>query len=466
MTPFRDPLAAPPIPLVVAACFALVWGLRAGSADALALSTALTALLVGAFAWSRAGARSVRARRELAPRAYEDERIEVRFSVEGTGALPLVGLEVADVFPADRAPEKRAVVFPALPPRSRVTARYHADCDARRGAYVVGPVSIIAQDPLGLFRARETLDGTARLLVYPRVLSLPRVPLAAGGVRFDAGIAIGGQPGAGIEFLGTREYRPGDPLRAIHWKSTARLGVPIVTEWEETAAADTAIFLDLSRLSLRGMGRVSTLDISIRIAASVAAHAGRAPNRVRLHARGARPLDIPAGSGDHHLARVLETLALVKADGETPFTTVLRETAPLLSRGSTAVAIFAAPEPDLGVYADVLALYRARGVHLLAVLLDAATFVKIFDEQVAIERAAHGLVAEAAALAAHGAAVVTVARGDDIAKRFERWMTLEAGGVDALLEEERAEEAALEAGRAARRGAAPVPETRKHRRGS
>jgi len=416
------------IPIGVTALAALLWGWRAGSTDAVALGIALVTLVATALHWARAGAASVSAARALAPRAYEDERIEVRFVVESTSPLPLVGLEVSDHFPADRESEKRAVVFPALPPRSHMPARYEAACDARRGLYAVGPLSIVAADPLGLFRARRSLSETVdKILVFPHVAEIARLPLAAGGVRYDAGAALGGLPGAGVEFLGTREHRYGDPLRAVHWPSTARLGRLIVKELEETAAADTAIFLDLARLSIRGIGRVTTLEVSVRVAASVATFACRGPNRVRLHARGKAPVYVPPGHGSAHLALLLETLALVRPDGETPLTEVLRETAPTLARGSTAVAVFAAPEPDLAVYADVLQHCRARGVHLIAVLVDAATFLKIYDEQVSVEKAAHGLTAEAAALAAEGATVITIARGEEIARRFEVPVSLLAG---------------------------------------
>jgi uncharacterized protein (DUF58 family) len=415
----EDPLSDPVVPLIATAVAALLFGFRAGSAAALGVGIAIIALLAAAYLYAWLGARSATATRHVAPRAYEDQHLEVRFAIQNRGALPLVGLEVTDVFPADRVFKKSAVVFPALPAQAEVEATYRADCDAKRGIYAVGPIAVAAQDPLGLFRVERELGEMARILVYPHVFPIASLPDIAGGTRFDAGARYAGLAGAGIEFLGTREYRPGDPLRMIHWPSTARTGRLVVKEMEETAAADVAIFIDLSRLTLRGLGRVSTVEYAIRIAASVAAHVARGANRVRIYGRGSRPFDVPPGSGDTHVAAILETLAVARADGDVPLAALLREGASALGKGATAVVIFSSLEIDLREYAEALAFLRARGVSLVTVLIDARTFVKIFDEQVVVERTAPDAPAVIETLLGEGATVYTIRRGDDLPRRFD-----------------------------------------------
>jgi uncharacterized protein (DUF58 family) len=144
----------------------------------------------------------------------------------------------------------------------------------------------------------------------------------------------------------------------------------------------------------------------------------RGANRVRLYARGARPYDVPPGAGDLHLARIFEALAVARGDGETPIADVLRETAPDLARGATAVAVLTSLDLDLRDYAEVLTLFQARGVRFVAVLIDARTFLKVFDEQSAVERAAPERREVVQALLGLGATVYEVARGDDIGARF------------------------------------------------
>jgi uncharacterized protein (DUF58 family) len=187
---------------------------------------------------------------------------------------------------------------------------------------------------------------------------------------------------------------------------------------EETAAADAAIYVDLSRLAVRGLGRASTAEYAIAIAASIAAHLTRRQNRVRLFARGARPYDVPPGSGTLQLARILEALAVARAGGSLRLAALLEETAGELSRGASAVVIASSLDFDLAECAGVLAIHRARGVHVVAVLIDARTFLKVFDEQAAVEQAAPELSEVAAALMSEGATVYRIARGDDIALRL------------------------------------------------
>jgi uncharacterized protein (DUF58 family) len=282
----------------------------------------------------------------------------------------------------------------------------------------VGPLAVVARDPLGLSRARREIGAVGQITVYPRVTTLAGLGDLGGGNRFDAGRQLAGRAGAGLEFLGTRDYRPGDPPRLIHWPSSARAAALVVMEMEDQAADDVAIYVDLERRAARGLGRASTTEYAIRVAASVATHVARGANRVRLYARGARSWDLPSGAGDVHLARLMEILAVARADGETPLAHVLRETAPELTRGATAVIVFASLEVDLREHAEVLAGFRARGVRVVAVLIDSRTFLKLFELQAAVERAAPELREVAAALVAEGATVYHVARGDDLAAKF------------------------------------------------
>src|SRR5205814_1197432 len=92
-----------------------------------------------------------------------------------------------------------------------------------RGVYQVGPLELTSGDPFGFFTQRALLFERATVLVYPRVVPLRRLgfPLAAGLGASQRRRALQDDPSRAA---GVRAYRPGDPLRRIHWKATARQG--------------------------------------------------------------------------------------------------------------------------------------------------------------------------------------------------------------------------------------------------
>jgi uncharacterized protein (DUF58 family) len=194
----------------------------------------------------------------------------------------------------------------------------------------------------------------------------------------------------------------------------------MIVEHEHDGSGEVSIALDLSRASLRGLGRRSTLETSVRIASSAAAHYLRRGERVSLFGRGREPFRVPPGTGELQLARILESLARVRPDGEVPFDVALRELAPEISPGATVVAVIA--DLQIGVDRAIAAVahLRARGAAIVAVLLDDASFLKIFDEQARRPHETVRLTAAADALLADGATVYTVGQGDDLAESFAR----------------------------------------------
>jgi uncharacterized protein (DUF58 family) len=95
-----------------------------------------------------------------------------------------------------------------------------------RGVARLGAVRVWSVFPFGLWTASRTLELPAEILVYPRPGG-GRPLVEAGPAGLGDGSRRGGDPG---DFAGLRPYRAGDPLRAIHWRTSARAGEPIVVE--------------------------------------------------------------------------------------------------------------------------------------------------------------------------------------------------------------------------------------------
>ncbi len=105
----------------------------------------------------------------------------------------------------------------------------------RRGVIRFDDLRVLLPDPFGIFqRCRKVKAPAATLIVLPRRFPLPPIELPGGAAFKVSGESNTNTIGTSGEFVGLRDYRPGDPLRQIHWKSWARTGRPIVKELEDT----------------------------------------------------------------------------------------------------------------------------------------------------------------------------------------------------------------------------------------
>jgi uncharacterized protein (DUF58 family) len=148
-----------------------------------------------------------------------------------------------------------------------------------RGAIVASNWVLESSDPLGFFRFRRTGANGEVGLVLPRFVSLSTVPQAR---ELEASVSAP-RSGSGMELFGVREYRPGDPLRRIHWRSSARLGELVVREYEPPGVQTVGIFCDPNPLSREIADQVA------RLAASEAWDCIRGGGRVVLWAPGLEP---------------------------------------------------------------------------------------------------------------------------------------------------------------------------------
>jgi uncharacterized protein (DUF58 family) len=410
--------------LVLVAALALAWGAAFHARTVLAFGLAETSLLALLFVYPRIVARALSVARTMHPRAFEDDQVDVTFAFENRSRLPIFHPEVEDWFVPDKEPRRRAPLPGLLPGRTRALAKYRASCFGKRGSYRIGPAFARVACPLGLFprdvRLEETVGerrSRSELVVFPRAVPLPPLPASGRSFPFSSS-ATSRQAGPSAEVLSVREYRAGDSLQRVHWPTSARQGKLAVLELELAHTRDVTIFVDLDRRTLRGLGRRSTLEYSVRIAASAAAAYLAQGDRVGLFASGREPLVVPPAAGEAHLAFLLERLAHLRLEGETDFERVLADHAGALSPGSTAFVVFASADCEPRARAAAVAALRARGCSVVAVLLDERTFLAVFEEQLKRPDERIELSEASLALVLEGALVFAVSQGDDLAERF------------------------------------------------
>ncbi|HEY1421598.1 MAG TPA: DUF58 domain-containing protein [Candidatus Dormibacteraeota bacterium] len=157
--------------------------------------------------------------------------------------------------------------------------RPHMMGSLRRGPVDATSWQIASSDPLGLFRSRRRCADTEVALALPRFTSLAARMETR---ELEASLAAP-RAGSGTELFGVREYRPGDPLRRIHWRSSARHGELVVREFEPPGVRTLGIFCDPSPAT------AAVADQVARIAASEAWDCIRAGGRVLLWSPGMEP---------------------------------------------------------------------------------------------------------------------------------------------------------------------------------
>jgi uncharacterized protein (DUF58 family) len=229
---------------------------------------------------------------------------EVNASLEARTHLPVSRLELLLDVPDGLETDAPNPVLVALDLDERRELEVPLRC-AHWGAYLVGRVHARVQDRFGLLTYERAYDLRRPLKVYPGGESLDKLLRPLQTLSF-AGSQTTGTRGEGIEFADLRPFAPGDRIRRINWRATARRGQPWVNETHPERNTDVVIFLDTFAEARSGAG--STLDLAVQAAGSLAAHYIRAKDRVGLVAFGGVLNWLTVSSGVTQLYRVLDSL--------------------------------------------------------------------------------------------------------------------------------------------------------------
>jgi len=177
----------------------------------------------------------------------------------------------------------------------------------RRGRLTLQGACVARTDPVGLIRRdAELREPPTSILVYPRRFRLPFLTLPGRGQRLHTGgVAMAGSVGDSEEFMSVREYRPGDPLRRIHWAGWARNQRPVVKEYQEEFFVRHALLLD----TCGGGPEADAFEDAVSLAASFADTVDQHDSLLDLMFVGARAYTFTAGRGLAHNEQMLQILA-------------------------------------------------------------------------------------------------------------------------------------------------------------
>jgi uncharacterized protein (DUF58 family) len=185
----------------------------------------------------------------------------------------------------------------------------------RRGVMRFEGVTIARPDPLGIFRALRRIRLPQSVLVLPARYVIPPIALP-GQMRYQpGGVAMASHIGQSEEFVSLRDYRRGDPPRHIHWRSWAKVGKPIVKEFEDEFFVRHALVLD----TFTPRPFSDTFEAAVAVAASFACTVLTQESLLDLLFVGAEAYSFTAGRGLAHADQMLEILAAVQPCRTLPF---------------------------------------------------------------------------------------------------------------------------------------------------
>jgi uncharacterized protein (DUF58 family) len=272
--------------------------------------------------------------RELYPdRVERDGRAVLTLRVHNPGTRRQSGFTAVDRVGEDRV----RIAVRALPAGAEQPYLDQVPT-GRRGRHQVGPLSLFRADALGLGRSELSLGETATLWVYPRTHPVGAV---AGGLplHHHDGEATETSPRGSLDLREVRPYVPGDEVRHLHWKATARTGQLMIRDYADPHQPQFTVLLDD-----RHEVAEPEFEEAVELAASLVVAAAKADHRCRLVTPGGVDVGTPSGWDGAH--RYLEELCVVARTREAGLPLVPGALA--RAGGGTFVVISSAPavSPD------------------------------------------------------------------------------------------------------------------------
>jgi len=297
--------------------------------------------------------------------AQVGDRLEEHFELQNDGWLPALWVEIVD---HSTVPGGQAGRGLGIGGRSVLRWREDAIC-ARRGLFTIGPTTLLTGDPFGVFTVSQHYPDTASFLVMPPVVPLSDLRIFLGG-RSGDGRPRADAPDHTVSASSVREYVPGDSLRWVHWRTSARRDSLFVRHLDGVPAGDWWIVLDMDRCVQVGEGQNSTTEHGVILAASLADQGLRAKRAVGLATQGRELLWIPPRGGDYQRWEILRALALV-SPGTSSLADLLAREGPAFGRSASLIII--TPAVD-GNWIEPLVTLLRRGVTPTVLLLDPVSF--------------------------------------------------------------------------------------------
>lgn len=326
-------------------------------------ATVVLLLIVLGFLWAREAVSSIivtRNAREF--RQQAGQIFSEQFVVQNVGRLPKLWLEILDESNIGKTHGSRFITW--LRGNSSLQYFTHTVL-SRRGIYNLGPTRVIAGDPFGLFYRDVLVSGHENIMVLPYYEPITQFVTPSG--YLPGGKALRTRSYEVTPYaIGVRDYQPGDPLRRIDWKSSARFDKLLVKEFEQDPESNVWVFLDASREGNEILDWVEPLadedkkignalyslaerykyhlpkipfEYAMSLTAALCDYFVNSNKSVGLIMDGQGLFKYTPDLGERQLDKLFEAFAIVKPEGTTPFPELIESQITLIPKGSTVILV-------------------------------------------------------------------------------------------------------------------------------
>ena len=318
----------------------------------------LTLLVLSALITVRASENIFITRTSRERRQQVGQNFVERYEVENIKNLPILWATIVD--DSNLFINKLHKVIAWLPSRAKQSFVYQNQLN-KRGIFTLGPTRIITGDPFGFFSKTQTFNSIEKIVILPKYQRFVCFPepsgfLAGGSARKTRNTEV--SPYA----ISVRDYVPGDPLRRIDWKSTAKLDKLMVKEFEEDPQSTVWVFVDgddkcvykieeFSKQNLLQNGFwqrnvndqeywfENSFEQEISIAASICDYYIHDGRYIGFYSNGQKNIAISPEGGVRQLDKLLEMLASLHTTTENDITGLLLSQSHQLGNGSTIIIV-------------------------------------------------------------------------------------------------------------------------------
>lgn len=371
--------------IVVVMLAAFVGGVATGFDLLVRLNYVLVLLITVSWVWSKLGTAQLTAKvsRPNGPFAVGDVLRE-RIFVRSRGRASKAWVEIEDVTDLPGAS------FREVASLGLMVSYRNVDLEAtltQRGEYSLGPLVIRASDPFGLFPREVEYEGVDKILVYPRIVNVPNFAAAhyqivGENLRRQRNNVLS------TDVSSVREYLHGDPMGRIHWLTTARTGNLMVKQFDEGSSGEMWVVFDQHADAQAGEGLDSTDEYAATVAASTVERYVKSGMPVGYVGQGSRSLVAPPDTTSWHREQILRHIAGSRPTGTVPLMDLLASLDSELLVGATLVVVTAARND---AWTDALGVLQRRGVKVICVAMDRASFGDSPNEEVFASLAGNGV---------------------------------------------------------------------------